>query len=543
MRIRFLILSFLFISSFVHASEEIPISSTIKEVKVFLNGAQVSRTASQKIEIGSSTLVFTGLSQQLDPQSIQVSGKGGFTILSVNHKINYLAESPKKAEIGDLQKRIKKLEHDYVTERGLQQVWENEEQLLLKNSAIGGQQSGVSLTQLQGINDYTRERLRVVKIEWQKQNDKLTELHEEAEKLRQQLAQLQALAPRPTSEIMVEIDAPAAVSARFTLSYFARNAGWTPAYDLRAEDAGKDIELLMKAEIVNSTGEDWEKVNLSLSSGNPTMGGNMPTLNPWILQQPIVLQRLQQGNRSRPRNRITEDAPAPNMGGVQQMDADLGFEEMASSFQLENTTVYRTTTVEFVVNAPFSVPTDGLAHTVGVDTHTIPASYRHFCTPKLDKDAFLYARTTGWEDLNLLPGHANVFFEGTFVGRSYLDMSQPEDTLEISLGRDKGVVVERVKRKGFSDKPTIGGKRTVTIGWDLNVRNTKNTTVDLEIRDQYPISPRSEVEVKLVDSDGAAVDKDKGSLTWNMSLAAKEKKEIKFTYQVKHPKGEPVPLE
>ena len=121
--------------------------------------------------------------------------------------------------------------------------------------------------------------------------------------------------------------------------------------------------------------------------------------------------------------------------------------------------------------------------------------------------------------------------------------SRPQDTLNISLGRDKGVVVERVKRKGFSEKPVIGGKRTVTIGWDITVRNTKGTAIDLELRDQYPVSTQSEVEVKLEDAGGAVVEKDKAMLTWSLQLAPKESRKLGFTYSVKHPKEQPVVLE
>jgi uncharacterized protein (TIGR02231 family) len=204
---------------------------------------------------------------------------------------------------------------------------------------------------------------------------------------------------------------------------------------------------------------------------------------------------------------------------------------------------YRTTTVEFVIETPFSIPTDGMPHMVGVKTHSIRATYKHYCTPKLDKDAFLYARTTGWEDLNLLPGAANVFFEGTFVGQSYLQLDVPKDTLDISLGRDKGVVVERVKRKTTNEKAVIGGSRTVAIGWDLTVRNTKATAVDLEVRDQHPLSPQSEIEVKLEEDGGAVVDENKGSLTWNIRVEPKATKKLGFSYTVKHPKDMPVVLE
>jgi uncharacterized protein (TIGR02231 family) len=219
------------------------------------------------------------------------------------------------------------------------------------------------------------------------------------------------------------------------------------------------------------------------------------------------------------------------------------YEDMDANTIVTNTVAYRTTTSEFIIETPFTIPSDGVPHTVGVKNHSIAATFKHYATPKLEEDAFLYARTTGWEGLNLLPGEANVFFEGTFVGQSFLDLDQPRDTMDISLGRDKGVVVERVKRKASNEKAVIGGSRTVTIGWDLTVRNTKGTGVDLEVRDQHPMSPQSEIEVKLTEKGDAVVNENNGMLTWNISLASKETRKLGFAYTVKHPKDMPVVLE
>ena len=208
------------------------------------------------------------------------------------------------------------------------------------------------------------------------------------------------------------------------------NAGWVPAYDLRAKTVGQPIELLMKAQVVNNTGEDWNKVALSLSSGNPTLGGVMPQLYPWTIHLPRPMQRLI-GAQTRTRT-LKDGAPAPAYNGAVDMDDR---EEMDAETTVANTVSFRTTTVEFVIETPFTIPSDGKAHTVGVNTHNIPATYKHYATPKLDKDAFLYARTTGWEDLNLLPGEANVFFEGTYVGTSFLDLDQPRtDFVALAAG-------------------------------------------------------------------------------------------------------------
>lgn len=537
---RSLLFHALALSTTLATAKEQPVPSRITEAKVFLSGAQVTRAASATLVPGNTTVIFTGLAQELDPQSIQVTGKGGYTILSVNHRVNYLTESPKKAEIEDLETKIKKLEKDWAFEKAMQDIWVNEEQLLQKNSAIGGQDNGLTAAQLTAVNDYVRERLKVTKTNWLAQQEKLTAIGIEADKLRQQLAQLQAQAPRPTGEVVVEIDSPAEVGATFTITYFVHNAGWAPAYDLRAKAVGQPIELLMKAQVVNNTGEDWTRVAMSLSSGNPTLGGVMPNMTAWTLYQPVMYETEAISRRYKKPMAAMDDksgefAPAPSMAEK--------YEDLDANTVLTNTVNYRTTTVEFAIDAPFTVPCDGVPHMVGVKEHSIPATYKHYATPKLDRDAFLYARTTGWEDLNLLPGPANVFFEGTFVGESFLQLDVPKDTLAISLGRDKGVVVERVKRKTTNEKAVIGGKRTVSIGWDITVRNTKATAIDLELRDQYPLSPQSEIEVKLEDKGTAQVDDQTGILTWSMTVEPKATKKVGFAYTVKHPKEMPVVLE
>lgn len=542
MKSRSLFLSIAVVLAFhLHAKEQ-SITSKVSAAKVFLSGAQVSRSASATIASGSSTLIFTGLSQNIDAQSIQVNGKGGFSILSVNHRINYLSESPKKKEIDDLENRIKKLEKDWAYEKAMQDVWVNEEHLLDKNSSIAGQQNGLTAAQLTAVNDYVRARLQVTKTNWLAQQDKLTVIGKEADKLRAQLAQYQSEQPQPTSEIVVEIDAPVEVAASFTLTYFVGNAGWTPAYDLRAKNTSEPIELMMKAQVVNNTNEPWDRIDLSLSSGNPTLGGNMPQLQAWVLQQPYTIQSYGGGRKAKTRDYAESKAMAP--AAVDQDGAyQLHFEELQAKQEVANTVVYNTTTVEFAIDAPFSIPADGAAHTVAVKTHKVPATFKHYATPKLDKDAFLYARTTGWEDLNLIPGQANVFFEGTYVGQSYLNVQSTTDTLDVSLGRDKGVVVERIRRKSTNDKGVMSGKRTINVGFDINVRNTKASAIDIEVRDQHPLSPQSEIEVKLEEKGDASVNDQTGQLTWNIRVEPKSTKKLGFAYSVKHPKDMPVVVE
>jgi len=526
-----------------HGVEEKNVTSKVTGVTVYLQRAQVERSASTDLPAGETRLVFSGLSQELDAMSIEVSGKGAFTILNVENRINYLSPVGQDEKVKDLQKRIKALEHDYYAEENTKVVWDNEEQLLLKNWAVGGQQNGVSATQLQGVNEYTRTRLAIVKAGQLAQTEKLATINEELNNLRAQLSQVQGEAQRPTGEIVVSVIADAATTATFTLKYAVNSAGWQPAYDLRVDAVGSPIKLKQKALVMQNCGEVWERVRLTLSSGNPAQGQIMPQIQPWYVYMNSGTYLESVAIRSREGKVAGYDVPmaAPAM---REMDGeDMKTKEPDATFAWASNVVQRTTQVEYEIDLPQSVPSDGQYHNIMLQDHSLGATYKHYVTPKLDKDAFLFARVTGWEELDLLPGNANVFFDGSFVGQTYLDLAQVRDTVNISLGRDPNVVVKREKRKDFCKKQTIGGKRTDQLSWEISVRNAKSSTVEIEVLDQYPVSQQSEVEVELTESSGATVDKDKGMLTWKLALGAKETKKLIFSYTVKYPKDNMVILE
>lgn len=110
------------------------------------------------------------------------------------------------------------------------------------------------------------------------------------------------------------------------------------------------------------------------------------------------------------------------------------------------------TTVEITVEKPYSIKSGGEKISVDLKAFEIPAEYRYVAVPKLDKDAFLMARITNWNQYSLLEGEANLYFEKGFVGRTILNANALNDTLEVSLGRDRSIVIEREKIDEFSKK-------------------------------------------------------------------------------------------
>jgi hypothetical protein len=192
--------------------------------------------------------------------------------------------------------------------------------------------------------------------------------------------------------------------------------------------------------------------------------------------------------------------------------------------------------IEYSISLPYSIPSDGQDHVIRVKEVSIPARFVYHVVPKLETDVFLIAEIANWQQLKLISGKASVYFEGTFTGQSYINSELSGDTLEISVGRDKDIVVKREGNKMLNDKKTSGTTVKETIAWDVSIKNNKKTLIVLVLEDQYPISQRKSVEVELLESSGAKVDKNTGELIWEMKVEAGEKKTITTKFSVKYPR-------
>lgn len=218
------------------------------------------------------------------------------------------------------------------------------------------------------------------------------------------------------------------------------------------------------------------------------------------------------------------------------------FDEEAS----EPRAVERTRTrmgYEFRLRRPCTVPSGGKPATVEIGRYELPAAYVYRSTPKIDKDAFLTAEATGWAECNLLEGEANVYFEETFVGKSILSPDRTGDTLRFSMGRDQGIVIRREKERDHTASRTIGSSRTQTMGWLLEVCNTREEPVTLTLCDQLPLSRRSDIAVTAEELSGGKLDPANGAVTWKLKLAPGEKRELHLRYKVKYPKDNRLTVE
>lgn len=601
---------------FAQDLKEVTLTNQIKEVTLFLSGAQVFETATGTLPAGESVLLVKGLSPFLDEKSIQVKGQGNFTIQAVNKRLDFL----QKKELGEkaeaLERAIEEIEKRQSSLRNRLQVLDTKMSVLTANKSIGSSQAGTSMTALKATLDFfDAEHTKIINEELQIKMQ-IEANKEEIGGLRNQRFALKQSDNRSTSEIRIRIKAPTAGQASFQLNYLVANAGWYPKYDLRVKSITEPLQLQYKAEIYQNTGGDWKNVKLRLSNANPNQSGQAPSLEQWQLnfvglavprnfnlpQLPSSISGQVLDHRDAPLAGVSVLVKGSTLGTVTDQEGKYSLvlpknestlvfsfvgkqieERQVSNESILNVTlidegtivmnevadavfykksldqlpfaaenaqeelltqlVFNPTTVEIEVAEPYTIKSNGERTLVDLKTYEIPASYRYTAIPKLEKDAFLQAEISDWSQYSLLEGESNLYFEDGFVGRSILNPNALQDTLQISMGRDRSILIQREKVDQFSKKRTIGSNITESRGYEILVKNNKSQAVTLQVKDQIPVSVNSAITVTIGELSGGVVDPVTGIVTWEITLAPGAQQKLSLRYEVKYPKSERVILD
>ena len=596
--------------------------SKILKVTVYTDGAQITRTARTTVNAGATDIIFGGLSPYLDKSSVSVEAKGAFTVLSITQQINHLNEQKKKAEVEELQKRKEEFAKKLEDDKSMKGVYDEGVAMLKKNQLVNSQHTDLKVTDLKAAMEFHQDKLTELKKNILTYERSIKKLEDTISRLDAQLKAVNAKEDIATSDLIVTVNAKQATEGDFVLSYYVSSAGWYPTYDLRVDDISQPMKIDYRANVHQSSGEDWKDVRLVLSNGEPKSSSIVPDLKTWYLANgagfsgaPVYSGSGQYANRI-PDPRITEvkgriydennqpimyanilvegttigtttddkgnytlqlpygknylkvnyvgykEQKVPvftNVINIKMVDVGKEMQEVMVTSQgyaqfsraatdgvlrdqvdekvnVPTEEIHNATTFSYEVDLPYTIPNDGKTYTVDIKEQPVTADYIYKCVPKLDKQAFLTARLTGWEDYNLLDGQANIYFEGTYMGQTLLNPSAAEDTLQISLGRDKAVTINRTKLKDFSKRSFFGDRKTATRAFEISVRNNKNRPIHILIEDQVPVSTQKEIEVDKLENKEATVDDITGKLTWNLQIPSATEKKLGFKYAVKYPK-------
>lgn len=535
----FSVAALLLIAANVHA--QIKQKATIEHITVFLSGAEIENTAKLTLPQGESEVLFTNIAGNIVQQSISVGVGNGVIVQSATAQNDYLVSNNLSPKAQGIKDSIDFLSQQNESLADKKSVLNEQLAVIKENRKVSGSNTGLSVLELQKLLDLINAKMNGLLEEGHALDRKINKTNERLALLNKQLDEERRKDFQPGGQLLVKFYSSVATMANVTISYVTPNASWTPSYDLRVDKINTPVKLIYKANIVQNSGVKWDNVKLSLSTGNPNEGAEAPLMNPWYLSFYQPQPRNNYSNKAKMLNAapVTEMNAFRSEGDIYGVGGALDAtkkESIGDYVQIDNSGINTT----FDIDLNYTIPSDGQEHLVAVKDYELPATYRYYVAPKLDRDAFLQARVTNWEDLNLMPASTNIFYEGAYVGQGYIDMRNVKDTLNLSLGRDKKIIVRRENDKNYRSVKTIGTNIRRSYGYTIEVRNTKKENIDLVVLEQFPISNDKDIVIEDKEASGAKINEETGAVQWDLSLKGSELKTLKLNYSVKYPKDKSI---
>lgn len=548
---------FAFIILNVHATEEEIVKSSISKVTVYSQGAQIYRTAPYSIGKGVTEVIIEGVSPYIDANSLQVNATGSVIILDSKYSTFYPSPNNTPLEglplkirnsIKFLEDSIKTISYDIQEFQDEIDVLVATKNILANNGAMRGQgKVNDSINLLKQAVEYYSIKMLEINKKIQKLTRSRSILDEKKAGMNQRLIdfrnhQNSVDGKKPTGPIQritITLKANELAKGTIDISYLVNNAGWTPIYDLRSESNSGKINLNYKAQVYQNTGIDWEDVRLNISTNNPYMNKTKPTLNPWYIDYYTYQTYYQNSPVSTGRvDTKTRGAYKSEADGVKYAES-----EVTAAYADQFTQVIEhMISAEFRIDLPYSIKSNNEAHMVLVKNVDIDANYKYYTVPKYDNGVYLVAQLSKLDELQLVPAKANIFFEGTYMGETYLDPTTMDDTLSLSLGKDPNIIVKRTLLKKETKEKIVGTKKERTFAYSIEVKNLKSTSINIVVQDQFPITQNAEIEIQNIDLGKGNLNDRTGLIEWEFTLKPKASKDIQFSYQVKHDKDQNVPL-
>ena len=538
------------------------VKSTLSDVTIYAQGAQLHHKANFNYKVGVTEIIVEGISPYIDAKSIQVKATGAVVILDSKYTL-YYPQAVQVTEDG-IPLKIKKdisLLKDSLRSIGYE-IQEIEDELsvlnatksiIISNGVMRSQgKVNDSLNLLKSAVDYYTLKLTELNKKILSLNKRKQEKQEKKSQMDLRMYNLENFQNQsrpaqpnnsPIPRIVVTIQAKEVGTGKLSLSYVASNAGWTPLYDLRSDATTGKLSLTYKAQVYQNTGLDWNDVKISISTNNPKANKTKPELNPWYID--YTSYRAEQKDRKRNLDYLTQPSAVPNA----VFNSGFSFSQTLNNSNEDiqgltsdqfTTVVHQLIAAEFKIDLPYTIKSNNDQHMVLIKQAELATSFKYFAVPKMDAGVYLVAQMTKLDELQLVPAKANIFFDGTYIGETFIDPTQMDDTLNLSLGKDPNIVVKRTLVKKDCKDKIISDRIERVFAYSIEAKNNKSSTIELIIQDQLPLTTNGDINIEAMELSKGELDTRTGTIEWKMTLKPKDSKLLDYKFKVKHNKDKQI---
>ncbi|HAN38444.1 MAG TPA: hypothetical protein DCQ29_06035 [Chitinophagaceae bacterium] len=535
-------------------------SSKLKEATVYYGaGAELTHHAEIAVTKGLQEIIINDISITLDAASVQIAVPEGVALMSsrVQHvydnkkPIEAVGVAPKLDSIKQIRFSIDALQSSIsIKEEQLAKT----SQLILPNAQLAPGKE-INSTELLKLIDYYTTKIETIKVAIYQMQVQKTQHQSRIDSIQQRINDIHAevykyntTSSAPKCQLVLQVYAQQAIqNGLLKVSYFTRNAGWSPSYDYRVKSKDNSSTIVYKAQLQQSTGIDWKQVLLTLSTTSPNTQQIAPELTPWRLQ--LLEQQYRSGITTLNNNVALQEVVVVGYGksraDIDDVESDMRKQTTKASTSYVDPSTLKSFTaqienqlnVNFNISIPYDIPSNGNTYNVNIKEEDIKATYSNVSIPRKDVDAYMISYINDWESLNLLSGKVNIVLDNVYIGQTFINPVTIADTLMITLGRDKRLAVNRKLIKDLSKQKVRGDNREEQYTYEITIKNNKSTEVTTQLKDQYPIAINKEIEIKLTDSGDAQVNEETGFLQWNIKLAPGESKKVRFSYTIRYPRN------
>jgi uncharacterized protein (TIGR02231 family) len=524
------------------------LQTAITAVAVYPDRARVTHSGATTLKPGSHKLELPQLPLTLDAASVRASARGTAhaRLLGVDVRRDFYEETPAE-RVRELEKQIEGLEDEVG---GIDVQVELFQQERAAVGDLGGQTKafahglayGKTTAEAQmAVFDSLRKRAEEINAALLDLAVQRRDLERRLEKLRNELNQIQGGGRRQRYTAVVEVEVTQAGELTVELTYVVAQAGWQPLYDVRLlEEGGRQVlEVGYLAQVTQRTGEDWSDVALTLSTARPALAETLPELEPWYVG-PVIEGAKPQARMMA--GMMAPAAPAPMMDKMMAMTT--GAEPEAEEAKERDVEVAVATVdtsgaaVTYQVSGAVTIPADGAPHKVAVARIELEPELDYVTAPKLVEAVYRRAQVNNDSPYTLLPGSANLFAGDEFIGATRFELVAPQGEIELYLGPDDRIKVERELKRREVDKKLIGDKRRLHYAYEITLENLLPTEAKVTLHDQIPVPRHEDVKVKLTSAEPEPGEQSKlNMLDWEFELDAGEKRVVGFGFTVEYPRG------
>ena len=331
---------------------------------------------------------------------------------------------------------------------------------------------------------------------------------------------------RQRREAVISVEAEAEAELELELSYVVLGAGWSSAYDARLDpDGAERLDLTWFGMIVQATGEDWPECELTLSTARPAVSVTVPELEPWWVDvrrppEPMLMAAVADASVGGAARRERALAPMP----VEAVPAEPMDGTVAGSWRLAR---------------PTAVPGDGTPHRTTVAAFALPVRLDHVIAPALGPDAHLRATAQNDTGQVLLTGRVSTFADDAFVGTTTLPQTAPGADIELALGVDDRVVVERELAERVAHKARFSSARGAVERWTITVQNRRTAPARVLVRDRVPVSRHADIKIVDVALTPEPAERDElGRVEWSVTIEPDRSWQASIRVRRRAPQGD-----